>query len=191
MAAIVLRSQSAATGTTIKLGTKMIEIAHGNLLDTRADALVNTVNCVGFMCKGIALQFKQAFPANFKAYERACAAKVVVPGKMFVFDNGALERPHFIINFPTKRHWKGKSKIEDIDSGLVALIEEVKRLGIKTIAVPPLGCGLGGLDWKVVRPKIESAFSQVPAVHVVLFEPAGTPDASMMPVRTDRPQPRW
>lgn len=165
----------------------MIEIAKGNILEADAEALVNTVNCVGFMGKGIALQFKQAFPANFKAYEAACQSGEVVPGRMFIFDNGRLINPRYVINFPTKRHWRGKSRIEDIRSGLRALIADVRRLNIRSIAVPPLGCGLGGLDWAKVRPLIEKAFAELPDVRVFLFEPVGTPDAKAMPVRTARP----
>jgi O-acetyl-ADP-ribose deacetylase (regulator of RNase III) len=165
----------------------MIEIAKGNILEADAEALVNTVNCVGFMGKGIALQFKQAFPANFKAYEAACNAGEVVPGRMFIFDNGRLINPRYVINFPTKRHWRGKSRMADIRSGLTALLADVRRLGVRSIAVPPLGCGLGGLNWGEVRPMIEKAFSELPEVRVLLFEPAGTPDAKAMPVGTARP----
>jgi O-acetyl-ADP-ribose deacetylase (regulator of RNase III) len=165
----------------------MIDIARGNLLMADAEALVNTVNCVGYMGKGIALQFKQAFPANFKAYEAACAADQVMPGRMLIHDNGGLVNPRWIINFPTKRHWRGKSRLDDIASGLKALVADVQRLDIRSIAVPPLGCGLGGLDWAVVRPMIEAAFSALPNVKVLLFEPAGSPAAKSMPVRTQRP----
>jgi O-acetyl-ADP-ribose deacetylase (regulator of RNase III) len=166
----------------------MIENAHGNLLTADVEALVNTVNCVGYMGKGIALQFKQAFPANFKAYEKACRAHEVKPGCMFIFETGSMVNPRYIINFPTKRHWRGKSRIEDIESGLKALIADVKRLGINSIAVPPLGSGLGGLDWNVVRPMIEQAFAELPDVRVLLFPPKGAPDAKVMPVRTERPK---
>lgn len=166
----------------------MIEAGRGNLLEADVDALVNTVNCVGYMGKGIALQFKQAFPANFKAYAKACEAGQVVPGRMFIFDNGGLLRPRFIVNFPTKRHWRGKSRLEDIASGLKALVDDVQRLGIRSIAIPPLGCGHGGLDWRVVKPMIEAAFAAVPEVRAILFEPTGTPDAKSMPVRTERPR---
>jgi O-acetyl-ADP-ribose deacetylase (regulator of RNase III) len=162
----------------------MIEYTKGNLLEVEADALVNTVNCVGFMGKGIALQFKQAFPENFEAYSRACKAALVQPGKMFIFETRAMIGPKYIINFPTKRHWKGKSRMEDIDAGLDALVKDVARLGLKSIAVPPLGCGLGGLDWNKVRPRIELAFKAVPDVRVLLFAPTGAPDAKDMPVRT-------
>ncbi len=147
----------------------MIEIQRGNLLEADAEALINTVNCVGVMGKGIVLQFKQAFPDNFREYEKACRDKEVVPGKMFTFKTGTLLNPKYIINFPTKRHWKGRSRIADIKAGLSALIEEVKQLGIKSIAVPPLGCGNGGLAWDQVRPLIESAFSVLPSVKVCLL----------------------
>lgn len=169
-------------------GLPMIKLARGNLLTAEADALVNTVNCVGFMGKGIALQFKQAFPENYKHYEQVCARGGVVPGKMMIHDNGGLVMPRWIINFPTKRHWKGKSRIEDIESGLRALVSDVTRLGIRSIAVPPLGCGLGGLEWSQVRPLIEGAFAEVPQVEVLLYEPAGAPAAKSMPVRTERPK---
>ncbi len=162
----------------------MIESTQGNLLEAEAEALVNTVNCVGFMGKGIALQFKQAFPENFEAYSKACKSAQVLPGRMFIFESRAIIGPKYIINFPTKRHWKGKSRIEDIDLGLEALVEDVVRLGIKSIAVPPLGCGLGGLDWNKVRPRVVQAFRSVPDVRVLLFSPAGAPDAKAMPVRT-------
>ena len=166
----------------------MIELTEGNLLTTDAEALVNTVNCVGYMGKGIALQFKQAFPDNFKAYEKACRAKQVRPGRMFVYKTDLMFNPKYIINFPTKRHWRGKSRLEDIQAGLDALIDEVKRLDIQSIAMPPLGCGLGGLEWKFVRKLIEETFSAIPDIHVLLFAPIGTPDAKRMPVRTTRPK---
>ncbi len=166
----------------------MIELKQGNLLEADAEALVNTVNCVGVMGKGIALQFKQAFPDNFREYERACRAGEVQPGRMFVVATNRLFNPKYIINFPTKRHWKGKSKIEDIQMGLKALIEEVKRLGIRSIAVPPLGCGNGGLDWRQVKPLIESAFAELPNLQVLLFEPQGAPAVDSMPVATEKPK---
>ncbi len=162
----------------------MIQITSGNLLEAEVDALVNTVNCVGFMGKGIALQFKQAFPDNFTAYEKACHAGEVRPGRMFIYETRSMIGPKYIINFPTKRHWKGKSKMEDIESGLQALIADVARLGINSIAVPPLGCGLGGLNWSDVRPRIERAFASLPNVQVQMFAPTGAPDAKAMPVRT-------
>jgi O-acetyl-ADP-ribose deacetylase (regulator of RNase III) len=165
----------------------MIKITNGNLLTADAEALVNTVNCVGFMGKGIALQFKQAFPWNNKLYEAACRAGEVEPGKMLIYDNGGLRKPHYIINFPTKRHWRGNSQISDIEIGLDALTAEVRRLNIRSVAVPPLGCGLGGLDWGEVRPMIEKAFSELPDVCVLLYEPKGAPPAREMQIGTNRP----
>ena len=149
----------------------MIVLTKGNLIEADAETLVNTVNCDGFMGKGIALQFKQAYPENFKVYERACRAGEVEPGRMLVFPTGSLINPKYIINFPTKRHWREKSRIHYITAGLRALIEETRRLRIGSIAVPPLGCGLGGLDWREVRPMIEKAFADLPNVRVTLFEP--------------------
>ena len=165
----------------------MITIAEGNIVTTDAEALVNTVNCEGFMGKGIALQYKKAFPENFSAYERACRARQVKPGTMFVFSTNSMVNPKYIINFPTKRKWREDSRLEDIESGLRDLVQVIRQLGIKSIAVPPLGCGLGGLDWRVVRPMIERALSQLPEVKVSLFEPIGTPDAKTMPIGTRRP----
>jgi O-acetyl-ADP-ribose deacetylase (regulator of RNase III) len=162
----------------------MIEHTEGNLISAEAEALVNTVNCEGYMGKGIALQVKQAFPANFKAYEKACLAHEVEPGRMFIFDTASMVNPRYIINFPTKRYWREKSRIEDIESGLKTLIEEVRRLGIRSVAVPPLGCGLGGLDWNVVRPMIAA----IPEVRVLLYSPQGSPAPEEMPVRTRRPK---
>jgi O-acetyl-ADP-ribose deacetylase (regulator of RNase III) len=165
----------------------MIRNATGNLLQADAEALVNTVNCDGFMGKGIALQFKQAWPENFDAYAKACRAKEVRPGQMFIWETGRMVNPRYIVNFPTKRHWRGKALIEDIQSGLRALIADARRLGIRSIAVPPLGCGNGGLDWQDVRPLIESAFAELPNTQVHLFSPLGAPEPKAMPVNTRRP----
>jgi O-acetyl-ADP-ribose deacetylase (regulator of RNase III) len=149
----------------------MIEIKNGNILVADAEALVNTVNCVGIMGRGIALQFKDAFPENFKAYQRACKNEEVQPGKMLVHELNRLTNPRFVINFPTKRHWKGKSRMEDIEAGLIDLRETIERLGIKSIAIPPLGSGLGGLNWQEVRPRIEEMVSHLPDVQVLIYEP--------------------
>src|SRR5579862_1600253 len=166
----------------------MIEITTGNLLEADAEALVNTVNCDGFMGKGIALQFKQAWPDNFLFYQRAVQRGEVVPGKMLIYSTSRLVNPKYIINFPTKRHWRNKSRMEDIQSGLKALKEDVNRLRIRSIAVPPLGCGNGGLDWRKVRPLIEGTFTDLPTVRVLLFPPMGAPEAKSMPVNTSRPR---
>lgn len=153
-----------------------IELRTGDILKADAEAIVNTVNCVGVMGRGIALQFKKAFPANFRAYALACDEDEVQPGRMFVFDTGAFTNPRYIVNFPTKRHWKGKSRIEDINSGLIALAQEVQERGIKSIAIPPLGAGLGGLDWNDVRPRIEAALRDVPDLDVLIYQPNGAPE---------------
>ena len=153
----------------------MIEYKTGDILSEEAEALVNTVNCVGIMGRGIALQFKRAWPENFKAYAEACRRHEVQPGRMFVFDTGRLTCPRYIINFPTKRHWRGKSRMEDIDAGLRDLVVVIRRRSIKSVAVPPLGAGLGGLDWKAVRKRIEAALGDLPGVQVVLFEPHREP----------------
>lgn len=159
----------------------MIEFKRGDLLATDSEAIVNTVNCVGIMGRGIALQMKNAYPANFKAYEVACKRGEIEPGRMFVVPTGELGNPRYIINFPTKRHWRGRSRLADIEAGLTALVQEVRRLGIRSIALPPLGCGLGGLDWADVRPRIEQALATLSDVHVTVFEPTGAPAAESMP----------
>ena len=131
----------------------MITLMQGDLLkQDNVDAIVNTVNCVGVMGKGIALQFKNKWPRNFAAYVAACKAGFVRPGRMFIHDLGGIVKPHYIVNFPTKEHWRGVSKIEFIRSGLVDLVLQVRQLGIRSIAIPPLGCGNGGLKWSDVRP---------------------------------------
>lgn len=152
----------------------MIQFIQGDILEAEAEALVNTVNCVGVMGRGIALQFKSAFPANFKAYAAACNRAEVQPGRMFAFDTGELTWPRYIINFPTKRHWRGKSRVEDIQAGLLALAAEVRARDIRSLAVPPLGSGLGGLDWAAVRPLIEQALATLPEIDVLVFEPSDT-----------------
>jgi len=158
----------------------MIRYTTGDILRADAEALVNTVNCVGIMGRGIALQFKNRFPQNFKTYKAACDAKLVEPGRMFVFETGTLTPPRYIINFPTKRHWKGKSRIEDVQAGLVALAAEIKARKIRSIAIPPLGAGLGGLNWNEVRPLIIAALQDLPDLDVIVFEPSDAPDAKVM-----------
>lgn len=149
----------------------MIRFTRGDLLNSDAEAIVNTVNCVGIMGRGIALQFKKLYPENFKAYAAACTLGEVTPGKMFIFETGEMTNPKYIINFPTKRHWKGNSKLEDIENGLVALTQDVRRLGIKSIALPPLGSGLGGLPWLATKERIIQAFEDITDVDVLVFEP--------------------
>ncbi len=156
----------------------MIEFVTGDILKAEAEALVNTVNCVGYMGRGIAGQFKRAFPENFKAYEIACKRGELKPGAMLFFETGRLTNPRYIVNFPTKRHWRGKSRLEDIDAGLEALTREIQERKIKSIAIPPLGCGLGGLTWNDVKPRIERALGALNEVTVIVFEPSQVPAAS-------------
>ncbi|MBI2378718.1 MAG: macro domain-containing protein [Deltaproteobacteria bacterium] len=165
-----------------------IEIITGDILRADVEALVNTVNCVGYMGRGIAAQFKKSFPANFKQYEATCKRNELKPGMMLVHETGTLTNPRYVVNFPTKRHWRGKSRLEDIEAGLVALVREVEARGITSVAVPPLGCGLGGLDWKDVRPRIERAFATVEGVRVVVFEPSGAPAAEDIRVSKNVPK---
>lgn len=155
----------------MKRETTMITYKTGDLFTEDCEAIVNTVNCVGVMGRGIALQFKKTYPDNFKAYAAACKRKEVAPGRMFVFETGRLMNPRYIINFPTKRHWRGKSRMEDIESGLTALADEIRARGIRSISVPPLGAGLGGLDWSQVRERIDAALRDLEDVRVVVFEP--------------------
>jgi O-acetyl-ADP-ribose deacetylase (regulator of RNase III) len=164
----------------------MIRECEGNLIEHPSDALVNTVNTVGVMGKGIALQFRRAYPAMFKAYEKACKNGEVQLGKMHVWETNAITGPRFIINFPTKGHWKSKSQINAIEEGLKDLVQVISAYGITSIAVPPLGCGNGGLSWNDVRPRIESSLGSLP-IDVCLFSPGQTPEAASMPTMTKRP----
>lgn len=149
----------------------MIRYTHGNLLDAEVDALVNTVNVVGVMGKGIALMFKEAFPENFAAYEKACKAGRVKVGRMFVTRNPELVGPTWIINFPTKKHWRHPSKLEWVRDGLKDLLRVIKEKEIKSIAIPPLGAGSGGLSWNDVRKEVEAALGGLD-IDVVVYEPA-------------------
>lgn len=165
----------------------MIEYRSGDILRDEAEALVNTVNCVGVMGRGIALQFKRAFPENFAAYAEACRQERVNPGRMFVFATGQLTPPRYIINFPTKRHWRGKSRLDDIEAGLEDLVAVIRDNGIRSVAVPPLGAGLGGLDWSDARPRIATALSILDDVSVSVYEPSATPVAASVAMNTKRP----
>ena len=149
----------------------MIAFTQGNLLDSKAEALINTVNTVGVMGKGIALMFKEAFPENFKIYEAACKRKEVKLGQMFVTERRDMFGPRWIINFPTKANWRFPSRIEWIDSGLADLRRVIAEKGIRSIAIPPLGAGNGGLDWSDVKPRISAALGDVPGLEVTVYEP--------------------
>jgi O-acetyl-ADP-ribose deacetylase (regulator of RNase III) len=149
----------------------MIRYTQGNLLESGAEALVNTVNEVGVMGKGIALMFRDAFPDNMSAYAAACRKKEVRVGTMFVTENHELTGPRWIINFPTKKHWRHGTRLEWVQAGLVDLVKVIRERNIRSIAIPPLGCGNGGLKWVDVRPEIEAALSLLDNVEVLVFAP--------------------
>jgi O-acetyl-ADP-ribose deacetylase (regulator of RNase III) len=149
----------------------MINYTTGNLLEAPAEALVNTVNTVGVMGKGVALMFKEAFPENFKAYAAACKRHELKVGQVFVVERRDLMGPRWIINFPTKEHWRSPSKIQWIDEGLEDLRRIIIANRIRSIAIPPLGSGNGGLDWNEVKPRIEMALGSLDDVSVLIFEP--------------------
>ena len=162
--------------------------ATGNLLTEQVDALVNTVNTQGVMGKGIALQFKKAWPAMFRDYQAASKRGEITPGRVHVWETGLLSGPRFIINFPTKRHWRAPSKLSDIEAGLVDLADVIRARGITSIAIPPLGCGNGGLAWKDVEPAIHRALEPLTAsVDIRVFPPLGAPAAAEQPVAEPRP----
>jgi O-acetyl-ADP-ribose deacetylase (regulator of RNase III) len=165
----------------------MIEEGSGNLLTADVDAIVNTVNTVGVMGKGIALQVKRAFPDVYDSYRAAHDRGELRIGRMHVHDRGVLGPARYVINFPTKRHWRSPSRLADIDAGLTDLVRVVRELGLTSIAVPALGAGNGGLDWADVRPRIEAALAPLTDVRVVLYPPAGAPSPAVMPVATPRP----
>lgn len=148
----------------------MIEYTTGNLLDADTEALVNTVNTVGVMGKGIALQFKHAFPENFKRYVAACKAGELQPGRLLITTEHTVQGDRIVVNFPTKTEYYRKSSYAYIRDGLIALAQEIPARGIRSIAVPPLGCGHGGLQWAKVRPMIEEHLGPLDA-RVVVYEP--------------------
>lgn len=148
----------------------MITFTQGNLLEARAEALVNTVNTVGVMGKGIALMFKERFAENFRRYAAACQAKEVRTGRMFVTEVSELSGPRWIVNFPTKQHWRGDSRMEWITEGMQDLRCFLIENNVKSIAIPPLGAGNGGLDWADVRAQIEAALGDLDA-EILVFEP--------------------
>jgi O-acetyl-ADP-ribose deacetylase (regulator of RNase III) len=166
----------------------MITDVHGDLLNDASEAIVNTVNTEGVMGKGIALQFKQRFPANYNAYRAACKRGEVRLGSMFVVDTGMLDGPRHIINFPTKGHWRDRSVVGDVEAGLQDLVKVIRELGITSIALPPLGCGNGGLQWSVVRPLIVQALADVRDLNVRLYGPEGAPAPAAMVTKTTKPK---
>jgi O-acetyl-ADP-ribose deacetylase (regulator of RNase III) len=150
----------------------VITYTTGNLVEARADALVNTVNEIGVMGKGIALQIKDAFPEASRVYMDAAKRGEVQVGRVLVTPTHALSGPRWIIHFPTKRHWRHPSKLQWVRDGLADLRRVIAELAITSIAVPPLGCGNGGLDWSDVRPLIEEELGDLEGVEVLAFEPS-------------------
>lgn len=148
----------------------MITYCQGNLLDADVDALVNAVNTVGVMGKGIALAFKQRFPANFQAYAAACQRGEVQIGRMFITETQALLGPRWIVNFPTKQHWRDPSRLEWVVGGLQDLRRFLLEAGVQSVALPALGAGLGGLSWPVVRAEIDLALGDL-NMAVLAYEP--------------------
>lgn len=166
----------------------MITYQQGNILHDQSDAIINTVNTVGVMGKGLALQFKKVFPDNFLVYKKACDDKSMVTGKVLSVALNSMSPPFYIINFPTKAHWKGKSTLEYIEQGLESLKVEVKRLGLKSVAIPALGSGLGGLPWQEVEQLIQHSLAELPDVKWQLYPPQQAPIANAMPNNTQRPK---
>lgn len=150
----------------------MITFTQGNLLESGAQALVNTVNTVGVMGKGIALMFKERFAQNYQLYAAACKQQRVKTGSMFVTETGELSGPRWIVNFPTKQHWRGSSRMEWIVDGLADLRAWILVNNVESIALPPLGAGNGGLDWAQVRLQIEEALGDLDT-DIMVYEPTG------------------
>lgn len=150
----------------------MIKYTQGNLLEADVEALVNTVNTVGVMGKGIALMFKDRFPQNMAIYAQACKAKQIQTGRMLVTETGELMGPKWIVNFPTKQHWRNPSKLEWIKNGLVDLRRFIVNNHVHSVAIPPLGAGNGGLDWPIVREHIQQALADLDAVTIWVYEPS-------------------
>ena len=168
----------------------MLEIVSGDLLSDTSAALVNPVNCVGVMGKGLALQFKNRWPDCFARYAAVCARGELQPGKLHVCQI-SVNPVRYVINFPTKRHWRDASRIEDIALGLQALINTVRHYGMKSIALPALGCGLGGLRWEDVLPPLKRTSELLPGVVVRVYAPQGAVSVKTNPigVRTTKQRP--
>ncbi len=147
-----------------------MKFVNGNIFECNAEALINTVNTVGVMGKGIALQFKEQFPVNYELYVNACKKGEVEIGKMFITHTNSMLNPQWIINFPTKKHWINKSSYAFVESGLDDLVIQINKLNIKSIAIPPLGAGQGGLDWEVVKSIILNKLGNLD-IEITVFEP--------------------
>lgn len=149
----------------------MISFVQGNILASNADALVNPINCTPAMGKGLALQFRNAIPGLYQAHQAAAKAGLLAPGKLHLFFSPTNRKT--VIGLPTKRDWRDPSRIEDVESGLKALVELTQSSpALKSIAIPPLGCGLGGLRWSSVRSLAEAILGTCNSVHLIIYEPS-------------------
>lgn len=166
----------------------MLRFVRGDLLKAPVEALVNTVNTVGVMGKGVALQFKRAFPDNYQAYVQACKRGEVQIGRIFVHDRGPLAQPRYIFNFPTKKHWRHPARMEYVEEGLKDLVRQIRELRVRSIALPPLGAGNGKLPWPEVKRRIQEALAPLEDVEILVYEPPGEPQAH--PITPQRTKPR-
>ena len=148
----------------------MVTFVRGDIFDSPAQVLTNTVNCVGVMGKGVALEFRNRFPQMFSDYKTKCAQGNVKPGQPYLWENDSAQ----VLNFPTKRHWRDNSLLQDIEDGLKYLASSYQRMGIQSMAMPALGCGLGGLKWSEVQPLISKHLGSIPDLDVYVYEPQGT-----------------
>jgi O-acetyl-ADP-ribose deacetylase (regulator of RNase III) len=145
------------------------------LFDADVEALVNAVNVHGHMGKGLALTFAQTFPEILAPYKMACESGGIAPGKLHVVEREGVRNPRYVINFPTKRHWRDRSRFDDVEAGLVDLARVVREYEIRSIAIPALGCGLGGLAWSQVWPAIERIMQPIDGVDIRVFPPQEAP----------------
>jgi len=166
-----------------------IQYSDNDLFACGAQALVNPVNCVGTMGKGLALAFKQNFPRNYQAYVQACRAGQIQPGRIMVFDRGTPSSPRYIINLPTKRHWRESSRLEDVEEGLRDMLRVLDRYAIESVGIPALGCGWGGLDWQIVRERMQDILAHQPSVSFTLFPPKSATNIPRAAPRVAVPAP--
>lgn len=163
----------------------MVTVKVGDMFDSDAQTLVNTVNCVGVMGKGVALEFKNRFPEMFEDYLARCTAGEVRLGQPYLYRS---LMPPWVLNFPTKDHWRSVSRLEDIEQGLTYLLRHYRQWGIASLAVPPLGCGQGQLEWRVVGPTLYRYFKQM-EIPVELYAPLGTPPEELRPSFLEQAHP--
>ena len=164
----------------------MIKVLIGDMFQSEAQTLVNTVNCVGVMGKGVALEFKKRWPGLMLDYEKRCAQKLVEPGVPYIYTDILGTS---IVNFPTKGHWRSASRLSDIEKGLAIFLEHYKAWNITSVAFPPLGCGNGGLEWELVGPIMYKALSKI-NIPVEMFAPFGTPASQLTADFLSPQQPR-